>query len=248
MPAEIKWFQQSRMARDALLQDNHANPKYVLTISAMFANLALEVVTTMKAAIYSRVSSHDKGQDLTVQSDELKAYCQRHDWEVVEYQDETSGAKASRPGLDRLIQNARLHRFDVLVVWKLDRLFRSMIDCVTTLDNLSRWGVRFLSLQDGLEIDPVAQSPLQRFQMQLFASLAELERGMIRERVQAGMDHARSKGAVLGRPRNVIDAAQVKALRKRGASWSEVSQRLGQTVGTCRRALERYEQAQVQWQ
>jgi len=138
----------------------------------------------MKAAIYSRVSTHDKGQDLTLQSDELKAYCQRQDWEVVEYQDETSGAKASRPGLDRLIQDARLHRLDVLVVWKLDRLFRSMIDCVTTLDNLSRWGVRFVSLQDGLEIDPVAQSPLQRFQMQLFASLAELERGMIRERVQ----------------------------------------------------------------
>ena len=59
---------------------------------------------------------------------------------------------------------------------------------MTTLDNLSRWGVRFVSMQDGLEINPVAQSPLQRFQMHLFASLAELERGMIRERVQAGMD------------------------------------------------------------
>jgi DNA invertase Pin-like site-specific DNA recombinase len=115
---------------------------------------------------------------------------------------------------------------------------------VTTLDQLARWGIRFISLQDGLDIDPVAQSPLQRFQMQLFASLAELERGLIRERVKAGVDHARSKGAVLGRPRNLIDAAEVRAMREAGASWSSVAKRMAQTVGTCRRALERYESGQ----
>src|SRR5690348_10323233 len=102
------------------------------------------------AAIYSRVSTNDKGQDLTLQSSALGEYCRRHGYSVVEYTDEISAAKA-RPGLNRLLQDARLHNFDILLVWKLDRLFRSMIDCVTTLDQLSRWGIRFISMQDGLE-------------------------------------------------------------------------------------------------
>jgi DNA invertase Pin-like site-specific DNA recombinase len=197
----------------------------------------------MRTAIYSRVSTNDKGQDLTLQSDALREYCRNHGMDVLEYSDELSSAKV-RPGLKRMLEDAHLGRFDVLLVWKLDRLFRSMVDCVTTLDQLtSRWGIRFVSLQDGLDIEPLRdQTPLQRFQMQLFAALAELERGIIRERVKAGIAHARSKGSVLGRPRNVIDAARVKALRAEGRSWSEVSQATGQGVGTCRRALVRYKE------
>jgi DNA invertase Pin-like site-specific DNA recombinase len=190
------------------------------------------------AALYSRVSTNDKGQDLTLQSDALREYCARHGYSVVEYSDEISSAKA-RPGLARLLQDARLHNFDVLLVWKLDRLFRSMIDCVTTLDQLSRWGIRFVSLQDGLEIDPIQQTPLQRFQMQLFASLAELERGIIRERVKAGVAHAKANGQVLGRPRNFIDTRKVRELRESGASWATIAKATGQTVACCRRTWAR---------
>ena len=193
-----------------------------------------------RAAIYSRVSTSDKGQNVGMQVSALHEYCARMGLDVVEYSDQMSAAKV-RPGLNQMLEDARLGKFGTLVVWKLDRLFRSTIHCVETLEKLATsWGVRFVSIQDALDIDPVHKTPMQEFQLTLFSALAQLERAIIRERVRAGVAHARSKGRKLGRPRVVMDAEKVVRLRGEGRSWAQIALELGQTMTSVRRVYKRY--------
>ena len=96
----------------------------------------------MKAAIYARVSTAD--QNNAIQTRELTEYIQRRGWELAGiYQDTMSGAKASRPGLDKLMSDARQRRFDAVLVWKLDRFGRSLVHCVSGIQELSSLGVSF---------------------------------------------------------------------------------------------------------
>ena len=98
----------------------------------------------MKAAIYARVSTAD--QHNAIQVRELTDYVQRRGWELSGvYQDQISGAKASRPGLDKLMADARQRRFDVALVWKLDRFGRSLVHCVSGIQELASMGVRFIA-------------------------------------------------------------------------------------------------------
>jgi DNA invertase Pin-like site-specific DNA recombinase len=193
-----------------------------------------------RAAIYSRVSTTDKGQSVGMQVAALHEYCARMGLEVAEYSDQMSAARL-RPGLNQMLEDARLGKFGTLVVWKLDRLFRSTIHCVETLEKLATsWGVRFVSLQDGLDIDPIHKTPMQEFQLTLFSALAQLERAIIRERVRAGVAHARSKGRKLGRPRVVMDAEKVVRMRGEGRSWAQIASELRQTMTSVRRVYKRY--------
>ena len=200
---------------------------------------------TTRAAIYSRVSTSDKGQDLTLQSSELRDYCARQGWELLEYEDQASAsASKARPGFSRMMKDAMQRRFGVLVVWKLDRLFRSMQQCVNTLEELRQWKVRFVSLRDGLDL-PGGEEPtsVQNAMLHMFAMFAQFERDLIRERVKAGMAHANAKGRALGRRRVIVDAGQVKRLREAGRSWHEIGLELGKNWMTCRRAYFRYVRA-----
>ncbi len=134
---------------------------------------------------YARVSTRDQTPDLQV--DALKAAgCERV------YQDVASGAKAARPALDELL--GQLRNGDVLVIWKLDRLGRSLKHLVELVDRLMKLGVGLVSLND-----PVDTTHAQgRFVFNLFASLAEFEREVISERTQAGLSAARARGRVGG--------------------------------------------------
>jgi DNA invertase Pin-like site-specific DNA recombinase len=115
------------------------------------------------------------------------------------YEDEMSGAKTRRPGLDRLMEDARLHRFDVIVVWKLDRFGRSLIDLVGRLRDLESYGVRFVAASQGIDTD--ASNPTSRLLTHILAAVAEFERELFKERVSAGLRNARAQGARIGRPR-----------------------------------------------
>src|SRR5436190_9117896 len=98
----------------------------------------------MKTAIYARVSTSDQHNE--IQTRELTEYVQRRGWTLAGvYQDQMSGAKAQRPGLDTLMGDARLHKFDVVIVWKLDRFGRSLINCVAGIQELTAAGVRFIA-------------------------------------------------------------------------------------------------------
>ena len=190
----------------------------------------------MKAASYSRVSTADK-QDVTMQTAELAEYVKARQWALVsEYTDKVTGASERRPGLDRLMQEARLRRFDVLVIWKLDRLFRDLRHMVNMVAELQALGVALVSVRDNLDLS----TPSGRLQSHIISAMAEFEKALIVGRVRAGVAHARAKGKTLGRPRTILDAAKVAEMRAKGSSWSQIARELGPKFGACRNAHARY--------
>ncbi len=189
----------------------------------------------MKVAIYARVSTNDQNCDLQLR--ELREYAARRGWENSgEYVDNGwSGAKANRPALDRLLADAHLRRFDAVLVWKLDRFGRSLVHCVSTIQELQRQGVRFIAVSQGLDTDE--SNPASRLLLHVLAAVAEFERELIRERVSAGLRNARAKGKHVGRPRRILDRAEVARLRNHERlSWPEIARRTGAGVGTVVRA------------
>jgi DNA invertase Pin-like site-specific DNA recombinase len=192
----------------------------------------------MRAAIYARVSTAD--QHNAVQLRELTEYVQRRGWELAGmYQDQISGAKATRPGLDKLMSDARQRRFDVVLVWKLDRFGRSLVHCVSGIQELASLGVRFISSSQGLDTDE--SNPASKLLLHILAAVAQFERELIRERVSAGMRNAKAKGTrtgkPIGRPRRVFNRAEVLRLHQDGLSLAKIARQLGVGVGTVLRAV-----------
>ena len=151
----------------------------------------------MKAGIYARCSTLDQHTDNQLL--ELRRYCEARGWTIAkEFVDEgVSGAKERRPALDDLLRDARRRKFDVVVVWSLDRLGRSLKHLVTLLDDFQALGIVFISLKEGLDWT----TPAGRLQAQLLAMISEFERARIAERVRLGMARAHRDGKHLGRPR-----------------------------------------------
>ena len=193
----------------------------------------------MKAAIYARVSTTD--QTNTIQVRELKEYVERRGWQIAGiYQDQMSGAKASRPGLDQLMADARLRKFDAVLVWKLDRFGRSLVHCVSGIQELASLGIHFLAISQGLDTDE--SNPASKLLMHILAAVAQFERELIRERVSAGMraakTHGTKTGNAIGRPRRVFDREEVVRLRSAGLSFEKISRQMRVGVGTVVRVLE----------
>ncbi len=158
----------------------------------------------MKAAIYARVSTVEQNCDN--QLIELRRYVEARGWTAVEYVDRAvSGSTERRPALDRLVADARRRRFDVLVVWRLDRLGRNLKHLVTLLEDVQAVGVAFVSLGEGIDCTTAAG----RLQLHVLAALAEFERARIAERVRAGLARVRASGKRLGRPAANLALAEV---------------------------------------
>jgi len=189
----------------------------------------------MRAAIYGRVSTSNHGQDVTMQTRELREYCERRSWQIAgEYVDAgISGSKESRPELDRLRADAKRRRFDAVVVYRYDRFARSLRQLVNALEEFRSLGIEFVSLHEGVD----TSTPNGRLVFGIFASIAEFERELIRDRVRSGLKNARAKGKRLGRPEKSVDIAQISALRASGASWRAISERLNVSTRTARRAF-----------
>ena len=189
----------------------------------------------MKAAIYARVSTTN-GQDPTMQTRELKEYCERRGWKIAgEYVDTgISGAREKRPQLDRLMADAHRRRFDAVVVWKFDRFARSVSHLLRALETFKALGIDFVSLSEQVD----TSTPMGKMVFTVLGAVAELERSLIAERVRAGLRNARAKGKRLGRPKKVVDVAKITALRAQGRSWSEISALMGMGRGTAQRALQ----------
>jgi len=184
----------------------------------------------MKAAIYARVSTSNHGQDVGMQTRELREYCERRGFEIAgEYLDEgISGAKDSRPELNRLIADAHRRKFDAVVCWKFDRFARSVSHLLRALETFNSLGIAFVSLSEQID----TTTPAGRMIFTVLGAVAELERSLIAERVRAGLRNARAKGKRLGRPRVAVDAAKIARLRASGASWPTIARELGLSVGT----------------
>jgi len=190
-----------------------------------------------RIGIYARVSTTDKGQDPEMQLRELREYCERREWKIAgEYVDAgVSGSKDSRPALNRLMADAHSRKFDVVLVWKIDRWGRSLKHLVTSLADLDALGIAFVSLRDNLDLG----TPSGRLMMQLLGAMAEFERALIQERVRAGLRNARAKGKRLGRPRIFVSEQRVEMLRGLGVSWRDIAKELGVGVGTVHRVAQR---------
>jgi DNA invertase Pin-like site-specific DNA recombinase len=176
-------------------------------------------------AIYGRVSTD--GQSHASQLREVRAYVRRR-WPkagVVEYLDKASGAKFIRQGLDALMANVRQGRVDVLAVYKLDRLGRSLQHLAQLIGEFERHGVSLVATSQG--IDTSDTNPAGRLQMHVLAAVAEFERSVIRERINAGLAAAKDRGARLGRPPTLHKRRDdVARLMARGLSGRKIAAKL----------------------
>ena len=192
-----------------------------------------------RVAVYARVSTHN-GQDPEMQLREVREYCSRRGWQISgEYVDRgISGSKERRPELDRLLADCRKRRVDAVVVYRYDRFARSLRQLVNALEEFRGLGIEFVSLHEGVD----TSTPNGRLVFGIFASIAEFERELIRDRVRSGIAAARAKGKRLGRPPVVVDGLIVAHLRASGASWRAISRQTGIAIATLQKAaLERVE-------
>lgn len=174
---------------------------------------------------YARVSTGDQRLDL--QLDALKrAGCEQV------FSDQLSGAKAERPGL--AAAQSHLRAGDTLVVWKLDRLGRSVRQLVEFVGELSSRQVHFMSITDGID----TSTPAGRFFFHIMAALAEMERDLIRERTRAGLASAKARGRNGGRPPK-LSAQQVRHARRLLEDPSTTSEEVARTLGVSRSTLYR---------
>jgi DNA invertase Pin-like site-specific DNA recombinase len=160
---------------------------------------------------------------------ELREYCQRRGWEIAgEYVDAgVSGAKERRPQLDALLAVCRKRRVDAIVVYRYDRFARSLRQLVNALEEFRSLGIEFISLHEGVD----TSTPNGRLVFGIFASIAEFERELIRDRVKSGIAAARSRGKRLGRPRVTLDVSRAADLRASGHSWPQIARAMRVSVG-----------------
>jgi DNA invertase Pin-like site-specific DNA recombinase len=196
----------------------------------------------IRVALYARVSTRDKDQDVELQLVPLREYVAAHGWEAIEYSDEAAaGDLQHRTNWQRLLADAARRRIDRVMVWKLDRAFRSTLHALSTLQDFEHHGVGFASLTQP-ELD--TSSATGRLVFTILAAVGEMERELIRDRVREGMRHAASKGARIGRPpvtsRPGFEARfeRVRAELARGAiSRRKAARRLGIGTATLARLI-----------
>ncbi len=174
-------------------------------------------------ALYARVSTTQ--QDPEVQLRELRALAAARGWTISkEYVDAgISGASTSRPELSRMLADAHRGYFAGVLVWRLDRLGRSLRHLVTVVEDLLARGIEVIS---ATEPHMDSTTPTGRLLRNIFASVAEYEREMIRERVTAGLRKAKASGKHIGRPKAVLNRLQIEQLRGEGLSWRAISRRM----------------------
>jgi len=169
-----------------------------------------------------------------MQTRELREYCERRGWQIAgEYVDlGISGAKERRPQLDRLLADCRKRLVDTVIVYRYDRFARSLRQLVNALSEFDALGIHFISLHEGVD----TSTPNGRLVFGIFASIAEFERELIRQRVRSGLAAAKARGKRLGRPRVTVDRDRIARLRAGGASWAQIARELGVGEGTVYRA------------
>jgi DNA invertase Pin-like site-specific DNA recombinase len=179
----------------------------------------------MRVALYARVSTLDKGQDSEMQLRELREYIARRGWTVsAEYVDNgVSGSTDRRPELDRMMSDAKRRKFDVVAVWRFDRFGRSLKHLVNALAEFESLGIAFVSMMDAIDLT----TPQGRLMFGIISSMAEFERAIIRQRVRAGMAHAKAKGVHVGRPPKALASGQIEDMRAAGLTYRAIGAALG---------------------
>lgn len=209
----------------AIIGLEHDNP----SVHKRFLKRTEGCANMKKVAIYARVSTLD--QDPELQLRELRDYVQRHpDYELYnEFIDHASGSKDSRPAFDRLKADIHKRKFDVLLVWKFDRLARSTKMLIEVLDRLQAKGMDFISFTQNID----TSSPLGKAMFTMIAAFAEFEKSLIVERVKSGMANAKAKGIIIGRPSlGKNTQIRINAMHQKGASIRMIANTLKVSLGS----------------
>ena len=191
----------------------------------------------MRAVIYGRVSTQKQTTDNQVL--ELREVCKRNGWTIVKEITDNgiSGSKgrSDRAGFDELHKMISRKEADIVVVWSIDRLGRSLSDLVAFMGELETKAINFYSHQQAID----SRTPAGKMSFAIFSAVAEFERNIIRDRVMAGLARAKSEGKKLGRPTNVNvnTGVAVKLLREKGASIHSIAKQLKIGVSTTTRLL-----------
>ena len=175
-----------------------------------------------RVGLYARVSTFDQ-HTIPLQIRALREYAAKRGWTIAMQVKEVGSGALQRQLREKLLDAARRREIDVVLVWRLDRWGRSVADLLATLQELGHLGVGFVSLTEALDLT----TPAGRAMAALLAVFAEFEREILRERVRAGLAHARQNGKRLGRPQTAaLQTGQVRKLYRAGISKSEIARRL----------------------
>jgi DNA invertase Pin-like site-specific DNA recombinase len=189
----------------------------------------------MEIALYARVSTHDQ-QTLPMQMEAMRDYAKKRKWKIkLEIQEIGSGAK-TRPQREELLKTARRRQVDAIIVWRLDRWGRSVSDLIGTIRELTDIGVGFISLTEALDLTTPAGNAMAG----MLAVFAEFERDILRERVKAGIAHAREQGKTHGRPATAsLKNEEIKELYNngKGLNKSQIARKLKVSRSSVIRAL-----------
>lgn len=200
----------------------------------------------MRVGIYVRVSTRDKGQDVNNQLDQLLSFCSTKGWDVYKvYTDNESGSKgrASRAGFDAMFKDAYQRKFDLLLVWALDRFTREgMFKTIAYLQKLDTYGVRFWSYMDeGLNTD---NELARNIVLAILSSFAKMERQRISERTKAGLERARKRGKVLGgRPLAFAKRERIKKLYKDKKTPYRIAKEMGISINTVKKYIRQWKES-----
>lgn len=186
----------------------------------------------MKIAIYVRVSTSDQSTEMQLR--DLNEFIKNRGWEIHQVYEDIgiSGTKASRPALNRLMNDARSRKFKAVVVWKFDRFARSLKHLITALEEFSELGVDFVSYKENLD----TTTSMGKAMFGMIGVMAQLERDIIRDRVIAGLKNAKAKGKRLG-PKIKVNGPKVLALRAKGLSMAKIAREMDISVGSVHLAL-----------
>jgi DNA invertase Pin-like site-specific DNA recombinase len=197
-----------------------ADPKVALSAIPASAEITAPRLPKKRAVLYARVSTGDQHPE--TQLYDLRQLAKQRGFEIVrEYTDVISGSKSKRPGLDRLLSDARRGHFDVVLVAAFDRVARSVRHFLEVLDELNHLNIEFVSLRENIDTG----GPLGRAMVVIVGAIAELERNLIVERIKAGMRRAKLEGRRLGRSPLDVDRAAVLRDRLSGMSLTQVAKR-----------------------
>lgn len=158
-----------------------------------------------------------------MQLEAMREYAEKRKWNIKEEVQEIGSGAKTRPKREELIKKAKQRKIDVIIVWRLDRWGRSVSDLIGSIRELTDLGVGFVSLTEALDLT----TPAGKAMAGMLAVFAEFERDILRERVKAGIAHARANGKAHGRPATAAaKESEVKKLHKKGLNNSEISRKL----------------------
>jgi putative DNA-invertase from lambdoid prophage Rac len=189
--------------------------------------------STPRVGLYARVSTHDQ-QTLPLQLSAMREHAERRGWTVAIIVEDVGSGVRDRPKREDLMRAARRRELDLILVWRLDRWGRSLVDLITTIQELTALGVGFVSLGEALDL----ATPSGRALAGMLAVFAEFERDILRDRVKAGIAQARKEGRPHGRPQMIArHEAEVKKLSQEGVSKREIAKRTGISRASVRHLL-----------